>query len=195
MAIALVCSVEGCINTRLARGMCGSHYNRWRRHGDARMGNGPMTPSGVPMAYLMQHMWSACCTPWPFTASRKGYPAIWVDGRMVSAPRYVCEVVHGPQPTADHQSAHNCGKGHLGCFSAHCLEWKTPSENQRDRVVHGTSNRGERAAHVVLSAPQVLVIHKSKGVMRQQDLAVRYGVDRSTISRIQRGVDWAWLTG
>lgn len=35
-----ICNVEGCSNfvgTHGARGMCSSHYNRWRRHGDPNL--------------------------------------------------------------------------------------------------------------------------------------------------------------
>ena len=28
------CSIGGCTNPRLTRGLCNKHYQRWRRHGD-----------------------------------------------------------------------------------------------------------------------------------------------------------------
>lgn len=29
-----LCSIDGCDGLHQARGLCSSHYNRWRKHGD-----------------------------------------------------------------------------------------------------------------------------------------------------------------
>lgn len=45
------CSIEGCERPHLARGWCGAHYARWKRHGDPLttlpMGRPGGTPSGT----------------------------------------------------------------------------------------------------------------------------------------------------
>lgn len=56
--------------------------------------------------------------------------------------RLVLETFIGPASTNEHQAAHNNGVSHDNRLEN--LRWATPSENQADRILHGTDNRGER---------------------------------------------------
>ena len=72
------------------------------------------------------------------------------------------------------------------------LRWGTPSENQRDRVKAGTSNRGERNPHALLSCDDARLIRKAPKAARKE-LAARFGVSVSTIRAVQERRNWAWL--
>lgn len=68
------------------------------------------------------------------------------------------------------------------------LRYATKSENQMDRVAHGTSGRGARNPMAKLTAQQVAEIRAS-GQM-QKALAAKHGVRQSQISRIKLGQRW-----
>jgi len=140
--------------------------------------------------YLLQHMWEPC-VKWPFAKVPFGYGVLRHDGRNTTAHRLVCTIVHGPPPTPLHQAAHNCGKGHEGCFSALCVEWKTRAENREDELIHGTRPRGERHGHAKLKQDEVIAIRSSP--LSDKEAGVLYGVSRATISDLRAKRTWAWL--
>ena len=61
------------------------------------------------------------------------------------------------------------------------LAWGTPEENRADQIIHGTSN-------MKLTKEDVYAIRRSK--KSQRELAVEYGVSKSTIGRVKRGETW-----
>jgi hypothetical protein len=185
------CSISNCGKAPHAKGYCSSHYDRLRKHGDP-LGGG--TSRGEPMRFVhevaLRHIGDECLI-WPFGSD--GYGKLWVEGKVVGAYRYICELVNGPPPTPEHEAAHNCGKGHLGCISPGHLEWKTHAENEADKLEHGTHNRGERHGCAKLSEAAVLEILALKGVESQRNLAKRFMISQTTISYIHAGRSWAWL--
>jgi hypothetical protein len=60
-------------------------------------------------------------------------------GDTLYAHRLMCQLAHGDPPTPDHIAAHSCGRGHEGCVNPNHLSWKTYSENELDKRVHGTT--------------------------------------------------------
>lgn len=139
MANPRLCSIPGCGKIHRARGWCPAHYYRFSMHGDP-LGGAPAR-DGAPMRFIhevaLQHTGEECLI-WPFGRNGDGYGSVQVDGKMVNAHRYLCQIAHGEPPTATHQAAHSCGKGHLGCVAKNHLRWATPAENQADRLIHGT---------------------------------------------------------
>jgi len=137
-----ICSVAGCgKGGKIVRGLCGTHYRRWQRHGDPLAGR-YRAPNGEPQRYLsdvvLAHK-SDECLIWPYARDGKGYAAVVIDGVTVVAPRMVCESVNGPPPTPEHETAHSCGRGHEGCINPGHLRWATREENQGDRIEHGAA--------------------------------------------------------
>lgn len=58
------------------------------------------------------------------------YGKIWRDRRHVLAHRAVCELYHGPPPTADHEAGHICPAGENSlCVNPAHVEWQSPEEN------------------------------------------------------------------
>jgi len=72
------------------------------------------------------------------------------------------------------------------------LVYGTNAENQADRILHGTSNRGERHGNHRLTEQQVLEIYARRA---ERGLAGEFGVSVETISAIRTGRAWGWLTG
>lgn len=75
------------------------------------------------------------------------------------------------------------------------LYWGTNSDNQMDRVRHGTSNRGSRNGHAKLKEEDARDIKsRIKAGERNRDISLDYPhVDPSVISGIRIGRLWAHL--
>ena len=78
------------------------------------------------------------------------------------------------------------------------LRWDTHEENMRDRVTHGTSNRGEGNHWAKLTEADVRLIKTAfrwfGPKLSGTALARHFGVRQSTISIIKCGKSWAWVT-
>jgi hypothetical protein len=193
------CSIDRCngnahYSVKGARGYCSAHYGRFTRHGDP-LGGKP-TMEGDPLRFVHAVVIpydGGDCLAWPYTRISKGYGQISIDGKMITAHRYVCTIAHGTPPSPKYQASHNCGKGHLGCVNPQHLEWKTVKANHSDKLIHGTSQRGERCSRSKLLETQVREILKLKGLRTQRELASEFGVNPATICAIYRRKTWAWL--
>lgn len=197
MTIKLSCSIPECNgnahwSAKGSRGYCSAHYQRLRKHGDP-LGGG--TSKGELLRWVsevaLRHTGGECLA-WPF--ANNGYGKIRIDGKMVGAHRYICELVHGAPPTPGHEAAHSCGKGHEACVSPIHLSWKTHIENMADTLKHGTHSRGERCGRAKLTEAAVREILAMKGKETQREMAARFGVATKSISSIHIGRSWAWLS-
>ena len=188
-----LCNIDGCGKVAWRREMCSEHYHRWRRNGD------PLkrlrVRKGEALEWLRQSVeyQGDDCLIWPFSRANDGYGRVFFEGKKSTSSRVMCVLAHGRPPTPRHQAAHSCGKGHLGCVSPRHLRWATCSENQSERVPHGTSNRGERQHLSTLSESEVKAIHAEKATTSARLLAGRYGVSEATIYNIWAGRSWGWL--
>lgn len=72
------------------------------------------------------------------------------------------------------------------------LRIDTPKGNASDRPSHGTSCRGSRSPHSILTAEQVLEIRGLEHLPRKE-VAQRYGVHPNTITNIIKRRGWTWL--
>lgn len=196
MANSRLCSIPDCDKPHYCNGFCKMHYTRILRHGDP---SGGRTPRGEPLRWVHEVALSHTgndCLMWPYSRGDHGYGKLTTaDGKRVGAHRYLCELVHGAPPTTKHEAAHSCGRGHLGCVSLHHLEWKTRAENEADKLIHNTHQRGERHGRSKLTERQVIEIINLKGIESQINIAKRFGVSPGTVADIHCGKKWAWLTG
>jgi hypothetical protein len=180
------CSVDGCSSQVRAGGMCQRHYDKHRRHGD------PLFERELRSDWLIAHSNHRGdeCLIWPFARGADGYAIASFEGVNSSAHRAMCKIAHGPPPTAKHEAAHSCGKGHLGCVNPGHLSWKTSAENKADMIAHGTALMGERHGMARLTEADVRAIWDAKGSVSQAALARLYGVTPTTINNIYRRVIW-----
>lgn len=191
MADRRLCSINGCGKPSKQKGWCWGHYSRWRRHGNPVEGG---TVRGEPARYINETVLTFTgdeCLIWPFNRSSNGRGMAWIDGRMVLVHRHVCEAVHGDAPSVTHEAAHVCGRGDHGCVSPHHVRWKTKTQNEADKAVHGTRTVGQRNGWAVLSDDQVRQIRSLGRSMPQRLIAAQFGVSQSTVSEIQTRLRWS----
>lgn len=185
-----ICAIEGCEGRSHRRGWCVAHYRRWQRHGDPNALVRGRAKNGEPARWLVEVALKYVgrdCLIWPFARNDAGYGNISINGKNFIVSRLVCESVHGPAPTPDHQAAHSCAHGHFGCVTRSHLSWKLPVGNAADRTGHGNSAKR-------LTEHQASEILKLKGRLSEREIASRYSVSRQAVNGIHSGKLWSHLT-
>jgi hypothetical protein len=130
------------------------------------------------------------------TKDRDGYEMVTLSKsnrhKTKHVHRLVAEAFLGPCQD-DMQCAHNDGNPSNNRIEN--IRWATPSENQRDRLEHGTSLRGESHPDARLSEMDVLLVRhwlkKDKYSLRQ--IADAFDMSIGAIFNIKAGRSWAWL--
>ncbi len=178
----------------MARGFCRAHWGRWRKYGDPNAGS---TAWGEPRRFLSEVVLAyegKDCLTWPYAKNSKGYGQMLHEGDTRLVSRLVCERIHGPAPTPEHEAAHSCGHGDQACVTKSHLSWKTPVGNWADRFVHGASNRGIKNGRSKLTPSNVKEI---KGLLAKgqtiADLARKFDVHYGSIKQIVTGKAWGWV--
>lgn len=188
------CKFDGCDKPSGHHGFCQMHYKRWKLNGDPAI-------ASLSADYLKAQKWLADhasyegegCLPWPFHVNGNGRGTVTLNGTAMSAPRAMCTLAHGEPPTPEHETAHDCGKGHEGCIHPKHLRWATSAENAADKIEHGTIVRGEDVNTAKLTEEQVLEIRRLEATVPRKELADMFGVTHGTIWEIQTRRSWAWL--
>lgn len=186
-----VCTIEGCGRPYSCRGMCISHYSRWRKTGvsGGPIWDKPDTSSFLPTALKFE---GDNCLIWPYGRAKSGYGMVYPNGKPENAHRVVCRLAHGDPPTPEHHAAHSCGV--RACVNPRHLRWATRVENFSDMIAHGTKTLGERHPQSKLNETQVKDIRASVGKVSKYALAKRYGVSHSTITDVITGKTWGHVS-
>lgn len=189
-ACALVgCNMNPSRSSGGRKGYCSTHYGRIRRHGDPN--REPWRNEPLEWLKSQAATQSRECLIWPFRIETTGYGRVSIKrpgggSKYGHAHRLMCEIAKGPAPSRRHQAAHACGN--RACVNPRHLSWKTQSENERDKIIHGTSNRGERCGSNKLSREDVVAIRGSSAPASL--LAKQYRVHSSHIRALRRGRFW-----
>jgi hypothetical protein len=197
MASSRICSIPDCGKTvRVkSRGWCNAHWIRWSRYGDPLLGQRPRDAAyNFIQKVAVPHKDKTACLIWTFTKTGDGYGRLGLNGERVAAHRFVCEAVNGKPPTPNHEAAHSCGNGHIGCVNPHHLSWKTRSENFADKLLHDTHNRGERNGHASITEAQARKVLSLKGRASRVEISRITGVTPTNVTHIHKGNSWRWLS-
>lgn len=145
---------------------------------------------GKAFAWIAAHVTYAGddCLKWPFSGFQ-GMGFLGHMGKRWRAPRLMCTLAHGEPPTPEHEAAHECGNGHLGCMNPRHLKWKTRSENRQDCKRHGTDARCKRR----MSPAQVYEIRALQGCETGTSVADRYGISDDAVYSIWKRRTWPKL--
>jgi hypothetical protein len=122
------------------------------------------------------------CLVWTGARNDVGYGQMSVAGKVVYVHRRAWEVARGGIP-AGMYVCHHCDNP--PCFLPAHLFLGTNSDNQRDAVAKGRKPRGEQHLGARLTDAQVEEIRATTG--NQREIAKRYGVSQSLVSRLRSG--------
>jgi len=128
----------------------------------------------------------------PTIDKKDGRPSVllWRENKykLCRVGRLVLRAFKG-DPKAGEECCHNDGNPQNNVLEN--LRWDTAANNQRDRVLHGTSNRGERCAAAKLTQAQVEAILLDQRL--QKEIAAEYGIQQSQVSRIKSKKRWSHI--
>lgn len=197
MANPRLCSIPDCGKEHQGHGFCNMHYQRFCKHGDPLKTNRKTnTKQGEAWEFYLSVVLPYDgneCLIWPYDRGSKGYGRIKRKGRAKIVSRMLCEDIHGSPPTPEHEAAHSCGRGNLGCVTKRHLSWKTSAENKADMIAHGTHLSGEIHPSAKLTEAQAREILSLRGKEPAPVTAARFGIARTTVTDIQIGQNWAFI--
>ena len=130
------------------------------------------------------------CILWPYS-TRNGYGVLHHKDHKVNAHRLALQLATGEQGEKLHAAHGPCHQPR--CINPNHLSWKTPTENEADKVRDGVHQLGSNNHMAKLTEEQVLSIYKDN--RSQYVLAEEYGVSQSNISSIKAGQSWSSVTG
>ncbi|MDD2878719.1 MAG: NUMOD4 domain-containing protein [Acidiphilium sp.] len=74
------------------------------------------------------------------------------------------------------------------------LRWATAKENAQDMARHKTSTWGEKSTHAKLKGSDIKQIRELLKHKSQTDIAKKFSISQSTVSKIKRKETWEHLT-
>lgn len=136
------------------------------------------------------------CWLWFKARSDKGYGSISVGSRKEAggrrerpAHRVSWELVNGPIKDGLFV-CHKCDR--KACVNPEHLFLGTAQANSADMTSKGRSAHGTR--HPLAKLSDAAVIQIRSGAYSRKELAIRFGVNRSTIDRVCLGQSWRHIT-
>lgn len=122
---------------------------------------------------------------------KKRYLHVWgypIDGnrKTINVHVLVCSAFHGDRPSPQHTVSHL--NGNRLDNRAENLDWELHVDNIGRKFDHGTDDRGHKNSRSCVTPEQVREIRTLlSSKEKQQTIADKFGVSRTTISRIANG--------
>jgi hypothetical protein len=192
---AAICQIPGCGIAHHARGLCSTHYGRWRGGRDAKSPvRHPLV--GSPAERLLagiEYDTNGGCWLWKYASHNHGYGVLSVDRRLRKAHRLAYEVWVGPIP-AGLVVCHKCDTP--ACVNPAHLFVGTQADNLADMAAKGRWNpaatrRGSANGCARLTEADIgLIRAASRAGESFTSIGTRFGVSRVTIAKIAKGQGW-----
>jgi hypothetical protein len=186
--------------------MCSSHYRRFRKHGESGINRPIVEKRSFPHIPANDRFWMSVkkgsgCWEWIGTKQDAGYGRIIISGKAVLAHRMSFEMHKGIIPPGM-QVCHKCDNP--PCVNPDHLFLGTAKDNAQDCISKGRKNavgpKGRRVIDGVagnnrkLTPSDVLKIREDAvNGMPNSDIAKKFNVSDSTISRIVNRNNWRHL--
>ena len=135
------CAIEGCERVHYARGICNTHYARWRLHGTTDL---TRTPTAAERLAAGLERKPNGCLEWT-RGTVKGYGSIYVNGKDTLTHRFAWTLANGPIPEGMHV-LHHCDNPPC-CDTEKCLFLGTPNDNSADKVAKGRNHVPKTKSH------------------------------------------------
>jgi hypothetical protein len=126
------------------------------------------------------------CWEWQGRTNGHGYGR-W---RETMAHRVAYELAHGPIPE-DQQVRHRCDN--KPCCNPHHLLAGSQSDNMQDALERGQFAVGARHGNTRLTEPDILYIRRNPDGLKIGQLAMIFGIGKSTVSYVMSGRSWKYL--
>lgn len=190
------CSIDDCDRPHKGHGLCNMHLTRQRKHGTTESPirsqeerfwekvnkDGPV-PKGHPDL--------GPCWVWTAATNDHGYgvlrPTGYRSGPPIKAHRYSAEL--SGMDIAGRHVLHSCDNP--PCVNPSHLRPGNDAANMQDALERDRIPLGSRRANARFTEAEVVDIKTmlANGVMHK-DIALRYGVNRATITMINTGKTW-----
>lgn len=171
-------------NAAYAVGDDGSVWSRWKQASAGR---------GRPLPPYVSDRWRKL-NP---STDRQGRQVVnlfdGVSRKQHKVHRLVLEAFVGPCPEGM-MCCHNNGINSDNRLEN--LRWDTGTNNQADRLAHGTHNRGERCGTSKLTKLQVVeIVRRYNAGERAADIATEFGIHTLHVTRLARKERWPEVFG
>jgi hypothetical protein len=130
------------------------------------------------------------CWEWTAHKDANGYGGIGFSGKKKLAHRVMYELRNGPIPDGA-CVCHSCDNP--ACVNPDHLFLGSHAENMADMASKGRAPKGETHVAAKLTEADVLAIRAETGT--QQEIAAKYGISTSQVSRIRLGQTWKHVSG
>ncbi len=196
-----LCSFEGCSEPHIAKGLCATHYRRWRSSGDPEGGRkveiGSTLLDKATKKFLrgLQKLDTGCWTCDTAYMTYRGYLHLQITENGVQhafkVHRFSYEHFIGHIPDGK-LICHKCDV--RSCCNPDHLFLGTQSDNMQDMVRKQRGLVGEKSAKTNFTEADILRIYRyvDAGLTRKE-IAEKFGVADVTISHIATGRNWKHL--
>lgn len=183
------CDVEGCERRHHANGLCSKHSNRLRMHGDPLAKVVERASPGQPQAELNKLLSTDQieCIRWPY-GHTDGRPSVILNRKRIHVARAL--LISKYANFRHLHAAHKCGNA--WCVNHAHVYWATPKQNEADKLIHGTSARGERQGNNRYTEETVISVFND--LRNTSVIASEFGMSRQYVNQIKSGYVWSWLT-
>jgi hypothetical protein len=148
----------------------------------------PLTESDLNRFWLKVKKTDTCWL-WTACVDKEGYGNFGIDGSNYRANRVSYAIQYGDP--RESQVCHSCDNP--TCVNPSHLWTGTTQDNSHDRDQKGRQAHGDNVNTAVLTEKDVKAIRRSNELQRV--LADRYGVSKTAIAFIKRGVTWKHIKG